>query len=157
MNTECSRIAEQLAATIQGEAWYGESLRQILDGVTAEQALARPVSSAHFIWELVLHLEKWCKFFYEAVHGTPIPPWPNMPKEMDWPPVAATDEKAWQAALESLFACHLQMIEAIKNFDDDQLDATVPGRAYNFYRLFQSTTQHAVYHSAQISLLKKAL
>ena len=32
---------------------------------------------------------------------------------------------------------------------------TVPGRTYNFYRLFQSATQHAVYHSGQIALLKK--
>ncbi len=31
-----------------------------------------------------------------------------------------------------------------------------PGRTYNFYRLFQSMTQHAVYHSGQIALLKKS-
>jgi uncharacterized damage-inducible protein DinB len=33
----------------------------------------------------------------------------------------------------------------------------VPGRAYNFYHLFQSMMQHAVYHSGQISLLKKMI
>ena len=40
-------------------------------------------------------------------------------------------------------------------FTDERLDANVPGRTYNFYRLFQSTTQHAVYHAGQIALLKK--
>jgi hypothetical protein len=156
MNTECNRIADQLSATINGEAWYGESLHEILDGITAERALARPIPSAHSIWEIVVHLETWCRFFYDAINGTPIPPWPGMPKEIDWPPVIAKDEKSWQAAVQSLFASHLKMIEAIRSFDDERLDATVPGRTYNFYRLFQGTTQHAIYHSAQISLLKKA-
>jgi len=57
--------------------------------------------------------------------------------------------------VESCFSTHLKLVEAIKVFTDERLDATVPGRTYNFYRLFQSTTQHAVYHAGQIALLKK--
>jgi hypothetical protein len=45
----------------------------------------------------------------------------------------------------------------IQSFGDERLEATVPGRSYNFYRLFQSVTQHAVYHAGQIAILKKAL
>jgi hypothetical protein len=33
----------------------------------------------------------------------------------------------------------------------------VPGRNYTFYRLFQSTMQHAVYHAGQSALLKRML
>ena len=33
MNSECSRIAGQLDSTLNGEAWYGDSLREILEGV----------------------------------------------------------------------------------------------------------------------------
>ena len=155
MTTECNRIAYQLASTINGEAWYGDSLREILAGVTAEQALAHPIPSAHSIWELVIHVEAWVNFAYDAVQGVPIPPWAAMPKELDWPPVTEAGEPAWQIAVTSFFASHLKLVEAIKGFDDQRLDATVPGRTYNFYRLFQSTTQHAVYHSGQIALLKK--
>jgi hypothetical protein len=157
MNTECNRIAYQLASTINGEAWYGDSLREILAGITAEQALAHPIPSAHSIWELVIHVEAWVNFASGAVQGVPIPPWPAMPKELDWPPVTEAGEPAWQIAVTSFFASHLKLVEAIKVFGDQRLDATVPGRTYNFYRLFQSTTQHAVYHSGQIALLKKAL
>jgi hypothetical protein len=156
MNTECNRIAYQLASTINGEAWYGDSLREILDGVTAKQAQAHPIASAHSIWELLHHLEAWVNFAQGAIHGTPIPPWPAMPKEMDWPPVNGTDDGAWQKSVNSFFASHLNLIEAIKGFEDERLEATVPGRTYNFYRLFQSTTQHAVYHSGQIVILKNA-
>jgi len=47
------------------------------------------------------------------------------------------------------------LVETIKTFTDERLEATVPGRTYDFYRLFQGVTQHAIYHAGQIALLKK--
>jgi hypothetical protein len=155
MSTECNRIASQLASTISGEAWYGDSLRQILEGVTAKQAQSHPIPNAHSIWELLCHLEAWVRFALGAVDGVPIPAWPAMPVELDWPAVSDTSEAAWQQAVSSAVSQHLKLVETIKAFPDERLEATVPGRTYNFYRLFQSTTQHAVYHSGQIALLKK--
>ena len=155
MNTECNRIAYQLASTINGEAWYGDSLREILDRVTAQQAQARPIANAHTIWELVYHVEAWVKFALGAVKGVAIPAWPAMPVEMDFPPVKETSDAAWKQAVESFFANHLKLVAAIKSFGDERLEETVPGRTYNFYRLFQGVTQHAVYHGGQIALLKK--
>jgi len=155
MNTECNRIALQLASTINGEAWYGDSLREILNGVTAEQAKAHRIPNAHSIWELVVHVDAWIKFFSGAIQGTPIPPWPTMPKELDWPPVGATDEQAWKSAVGSFLDNHLKLVETIKGFGDERLESTVPGRTYNFYHLFQSASLHAVYHAGQIALLKK--
>lgn len=157
MTTECNRIADQLASAINGEAWYGDSLREILDGVTEDQALARPIPNAHSIWELVLHVEAWIKFFDGAIAGKPIPVWATMPKELDWPPLTATTGEAWQQAVNSFFSNHQKVVQAIKSFDDRRLDETVPGRTYNFYHLFGSAIQHAVYHGGQIALLKKAL
>ncbi|HVO61047.1 MAG TPA: DinB family protein [Terriglobales bacterium] len=155
MNAECNRIAFQLASTINGEAWYGDSLRKILKDVTAKQAQAHPIPTAHSIWELLCHVEAWVKFALGAMNGVPIPAWPAMPVELDWPAVTETTETAWKLTLESFFSHHLKLVESIKAFTDNRLEATVPGRAYNFYRLFQSTTQHAVYHSGQIALLKQ--
>jgi hypothetical protein len=155
MRTECNRIAYQLASTINGEAWYGDSLRQILEGVAAKQAYAHPIPNAHSIWELVCHVEAWVKFALGAVDGVPIPPWPAMPVELDWPVVTDTSEPVWKQVVDSFFSHNLKLVETIKAFTDERLEATVPGRTYNFYRLFQSTTQHAVYHAGQIALLKK--
>ena len=155
MNTECNRMADQLASNIEGEAWYGGSLRQILDKVSAKQALAHPISNAHSIWEIVHHLDAWVKFALGATHGTPIPPWPGMRQEQDWPPVTASSEDSWQQAVASLFSNYRNLIRQIKASNDERLEATVPGRTYNVYHLFQSMMQHAVYHSGQIALLKK--
>jgi len=157
MNTECKHIADQLFSTLQGEAWYGDSVERILDGVTFERALSHPIPNGHSIWELVHHVDAWCKFASGAVQGIPIPGWPDMPQEQDFPSVTTKDEEAWQNAVQSLFSDHLNLVEAIKRFSDSRLEETVPGRPYKFYRLFQSTIQHAVYHAGQIALLKKLL
>ena len=155
MNAESRRIADQLSSVIDGEAWFGDPVRKILNGVTAKQAEAHPLANGHSIWELVLHVDAWVKFGLGAIQGQPIPAWPAMPKELDWPLVKQTGDAAWKQALESFFSDHLKLVEAIKGFGDDRLKSKVPGRSYDFYHLFQGTTQHAIYHAGQISLLKK--
>ena len=157
MNTESKRSALELFSTINGEAWYGDSLRAILDGVTAEQARTIPFPNAHSIWEIVLHLDAWIEFFSGALEGVPIPPWPSMPYERDWPRVTAASDDAWQASVRSLFRHHLEFAERMQSFGDERLESAVPGRSYNFSRMFQSASLHAAYHAGQIALLKKMI
>lgn len=155
MTTQCDRSADQLTSTVKGEAWYGDSLLELLDGVTAEQARAHPIPNAHSIWEIVLHLDAWVRFFSRAVLGMPIPAWSSMPAEQDFPPVTEKTDEAWAACVEALLEHHIDLAEAIAHFGDEHLEATVPGRSYNFNRLFQSASLHAAYHGGQIALLKK--
>jgi len=155
MSTECNRIAEELASTINGKAWYGDSLQAILNNVTANQAQTHAIPTAHSIWELLCHLDAWVGFTLGAVQGVPIPAWPGMPVELDWPPVADTSERAWQQTVNSFFSNHLRLVEEIKTFTDDRLAVIVPGRTYDFCHLFLSATHHAIYHAGQIALLKK--
>jgi hypothetical protein len=54
--SEIHRIADQLKRSLEGEAWHGPALRELLSGVTAKQAAARPLAGAHSIWEIVLHI-----------------------------------------------------------------------------------------------------
>jgi uncharacterized damage-inducible protein DinB len=157
MSAECDRIANQLVSTINGEAWYGPSLREILKDVSATQAHAHPIANGHSIRELIHHVDAWAKFALDALDGVPIPAWPGMSVELDWPPVTDTSDLAWKRAVDSFFSRHLKLVERIKDFTDERLEAAVPGRTYNFYYLFQSSTQHAVYHGGQIALLKKML
>lgn len=130
-------------------------MRQILKGVNAKQAQAHPIAHAHSIWELVSHVDAWVKFALDAVDGTPIPAWPAMPAEMDWPPVSDASARGWKQAVDSFVSHHLKLVKTIKAFGDERLKARVPGRSYNFYQLFQGTIQHAVYHAGQIAMLKK--
>jgi hypothetical protein len=157
MNIECNRIGSQLASTINGEAWYGNSVQEILAGITAAQACAHPIADAHSIWELVCHLQGWVELSCGAAKGTPIPAWPGMPHDMDWPVIKHRDESAWRETVGAFFASYRNLEEIIRSFGDERLDSTVPGRTYNFSRLFEGMIQHAIYHSGQIAILKKAL
>jgi hypothetical protein len=155
MNTECLRIADQLRRAFQGEAWHGPALRELVANVTAEQALAHPLASAHSIWEIALHIDAWTQHALGAVQGT------AMPKdfygtEKDWPAVTEKSSGAWRASTDKLFRTGEQLVKAIEGFSDERLKDIVPGRSYDFYHLFHGIVQHSLYHGGQIALLKKA-
>ena len=42
--SESKRIADQLHRAYAGAAWHGPALRQVLRGVSAKQASARPIA-----------------------------------------------------------------------------------------------------------------
>jgi hypothetical protein len=161
MNIACERSSDELIATVFGTAWHGDSLRDILQDVDAEQAQARPVRDAHSIWEIVMHLDAWIELFSGALRGIAIPEWAAMPKEQDWPPPEGQSqgqsELEWERCVSSLLKHHAAFAEAIAKFGDDRLESIVPGRSYNFNRLFHSASLHVAYHAGQIALLKKLL
>ncbi len=150
--TEVERIADQLRRAHEGEAWHGPPLKQILDGITAEQAARRPIAQAHSIWELTLHIAAWesivrRRLAGEAVEATP---------EQDWPPVRGTSDTAWKQALADLDRGHQQLRQAIAALRDDQLRQKVVGQKYSTYGMLHGLIQHDLYHAGQIALLKKA-
>lgn len=154
MNTECNRIADQLRRAYGGDPWHGPPLRQLLAGITADQARTRPLPSAHNIWELVLHIEVDLRLASDAIRGI------SMPKlygtEQDWPE-AGEGNVAWSKATEQLFSKAEQLAQSIESLGDTRLQDTVPGRDYDFYYLFHGIVQHGLYHGGQIAMLKKEL
>jgi uncharacterized damage-inducible protein DinB len=154
MKNECSRMADQLRRAFEGNAWHGPAVNELLAGLTAVQAVAHPIGSAHSIWELLLHIEAWEHVAIGAINGTAMPN--PMPDEQNFPKVNAADESAFAAAKKSVFATNEKLASAIEKFDPARLEDTVPGRSYDFYHLFHGMTQHALYHAGQIALLKKA-
>ena len=153
MNNECSRIADQLRRAFDGEAWHGPALKELLADVTAKHAYAHPVSGAHSIWELVLHIEVWTRAAAQSIQGVPMPK--IVGTVQDWPPVTEQGPEAWKAALSRLFQAKDEIAAAIEEFGDARLSEIVPGRKYDFYFLFHGIVQHSLYHGGQIALLKK--
>ncbi len=147
------RMGDQLHRAFEGNAWHGPAVGELLSEVSATQAAARPIASAHSIWELMLHIEAWENVAIAAISGIAMPK-PMLP-EQDFPRIADQTEAAFKAAKERLFQVNQKLAEAIENFDAKRLEDTVPGRAYDFYHLFHGMTQHALYHAGQIALLKK--
>ena len=151
--SEIKRIKDQLKRAFDGEAWHGPSVSEVLAGVTAEQAAAHPVTGAHSIWEIALHICAW-----ERIGRKRIEEWVPMEvtPEEDWPPVPETSEHAWKNALNRLRLNHLALEEMIVRLDETRLQDQVPGTPYNVYFLLHGVIQHDLYHAGQIALLKKA-
>ncbi|HKI45763.1 MAG TPA: DinB family protein [Balneolales bacterium] len=56
---DANHNAEELLRLVNGDAWHGPSLRELLDGLSVEQALAHPLKGRHSIWEIVNHITVW--------------------------------------------------------------------------------------------------
>jgi uncharacterized damage-inducible protein DinB len=145
-------LGSSLERTMTGPMWHGPALAEVLNGVSADRAAARPIAGAHSIWELVLHVTAWVEIARARLKGEstgdPTP-------EQDWPPVTATDAAAWARALEQLAACHREIAADARALDDARLDAKVANLDYSVAVLLHGIVEHGTYHGGQIALLKK--
>jgi len=155
MKTQTSLLADQIRRAFDGEAWHGDSVLEILKDVDAATAAARPIMSAHSIWELVLHIATWDDVTIQRAGGKALMP----TDEQNFPPVKDTSEAAWKKTVEHLKKTHNKLMETVAAFPDSRLRDQVPGKTgdyYDFYYLFSGIVQHELYHAGQIALLKKA-
>jgi uncharacterized damage-inducible protein DinB len=153
--TETFRLADQIRRAFEGNAWHGDSILELLSGVNAATAAARPIKTAHSIWELLLHIAAWDDDVVRRIGGTVV----NVTDEQNFPTIKDTSEAAWTQAIESTKKTHNELIKAVASFPDSRLTEQVPGKSekyYNFYYPFTGIVQHELYHAGQIALLKKA-
>jgi hypothetical protein len=151
---EAPRIADQFRRAFSGDAWHGSPLSELLSDVGADQAFARPLASAHSIWELVLHIDAWVNAAFQAAQGGVMPQ--LVGTDGDWPPIKDNSPAAWAKTKAQLFEGAEQLGKAVAAFSDARLQDTVPGRDYDFYHLFHGIVQHSLYHGGQIALLRKS-
>jgi uncharacterized damage-inducible protein DinB len=155
-HVETSRIADQLRRAFVGEAWHGPALLEILEGLTAAGASARPLASAHTIWEIVRHIAVWDDAARRRMAGEVVQP----PPHEDWPPVEVTTPAQWERTVGHLMQTHDALVRAVTACPDARLLEKVPGKEPDYYTLYymlHGIVQHELYHAGQIALLKKAL
>ena len=150
---EIERISDQLKRAFEGHAWHGPTVKEVLEGITVQQALARPFASGHTIWELVLHIGAWSNTIRRRLAGEVL----DQPVEGDFPEVMERTGAAWADALSWLEKTHLELSQAIAALDDSKLDQPVyEASKTSLYVLLHGGIQHYSYHAGQIALLKKA-
>jgi uncharacterized damage-inducible protein DinB len=150
--TEVERIVDQYDRVLGGEAWHGDPVWQILDGVSAETAAARPLSSAHTIWELLLHIMYW-----ETVVNARLENRPNQEsEELNFPAMPKATQANWQQTLAEFRASNARFRQALTQLDPKRLDELAVIDKKSFYVEAHGLIQHHVYHLGQIAILKKA-
>jgi uncharacterized damage-inducible protein DinB len=150
--SEINRIVDQMDRALNGEAWHGPHLEELLKDVSAQQASAHPVKGAHSIWELVNHIAAWNFILAKRAQGTAV----KVTPELDWPPVSDTSAASWKKALENMREARAQLRAATLSLKDAQLEDITPGD-HSLYVMLHGGVQHDLYHAGQIAVLKKAL
>ena len=153
--TENERILDQLKRAFEGNAWHGPSVREVLAGITADQAHARPLANTHTIWELVRHIAVWEDVGRRRLSGDRAQIEISSPE--DWPPPEDTSDTAWEKAKEALNRGHQLLIETIARTPESRLDEPIFEGMSTVYVTLHGVIQHDLYHAGQIAMLKKAL
>jgi|SRR5437870_3205413 len=153
--TEIERILDQLKRAYEGNAWHGPSVREVLNGITTEQAVARPLPGAHSIWELAHHIAVWENAGRRRLEGDRAQIDISSPE--DWPPAEDTSEAAWEKAKASLDRGHQALSNAVARVPESRLDEPILEGMSSVYVTLHGIIQHDLYHAGQIAILKKTL
>ncbi|MBK6316398.1 MAG: DinB family protein [Blastocatellia bacterium] len=154
MKTELQRLEEQLERALEGQAWHGPSVLEVLEGVSAHQAAAHPIAGAHSIWESVEHLCSDYGLVLRRLGGDGR----QLTESEGWPMVPEPSAESWTESVSRLKQLNAELRLAVGSFPRERLDdPLVPEVPYTAYTQFIGVTQHGLYHAGQMALLKKAL
>lgn len=152
-----AHLLRELRKQFDGDAWHGDSLEMILDGISATQA-SRRIGAAHSIWELVLHIAGWTREVARRLEGGEA----GDPPEGDWPAVPKVSEAAWRAARRRLREAQNALVAVVERLPERTLHEPVldyrnspDGRGRTLAETISGLIQHDVYHGGQIAVLKR--
>jgi len=151
--SEVDRIVDQMQRGYEGNAWHGPSVAEVLEGVDAKAAAAKPVSAAHSIWEIVLHLTATQELIIARTKGESM----TLTPEMDWPEVPRPSDQAWARAVKKLASNDEKLRKRVAAFGDEKLEEALVAGGSSAYLNFHGYVQHNLYHAGQIAILRKQL
>jgi uncharacterized damage-inducible protein DinB len=149
--TETQRLLRQYDMVLRGDAWHGDAIWKILDGISAECAAHRPLADAHTIWEIVMHMTFWENVAARRLAGQRA----GLDEALDFPAMPSATEANWQKTLEGFGASNQEFRAALAKLHAARLDERSAAGKRSFYDEAHGLIQHDVYHAGQIALLKK--
>ena len=157
---EVARIADQLARMIDGDPWYGPNTADVLRGVGPRRAANRPIRRAHTMWEIALLMTSWNREVLRRLRTGVA----RDPEDGDWPEQPEATEENWHRTCDRLEQSFRELLAAVRDFPAERLDEVLGeerdrplGSGVSFYVLLHGIVQHNVAHTAQMSLLRKAV
>ncbi len=150
--TEIERILDQHDRVMHGDAWHGDPIWQILDGISAECAAARPVADTHSIWEIVLHMKFWDGVAARRLAGERA----GVDEALNFPASPEPTELNWQKTREEFRASNHELRKAVAKLDPARLDELSAAGKRTYYDEAHGVVHHDLYHAGQIALLKKS-
>lgn len=155
MNQEILQIAEQLRDVYEGEPWFGRSISSILNEID-EAIVFKKAANQHSILELLWHTITWKEFTLSRLrHDDELSI--KYFEENDWRMLDHSDKTLWQQGLREFSKLHNELVEIVRQQNDELLCQRVRDRKYDFRKLLYGIVQHDIYHLGQIAYIKKML
>jgi uncharacterized damage-inducible protein DinB len=136
---------------LHGQAWHGPGLEELIASITPEEAVQRPIPTAHNILELVLHIASWSNIARRRIEGGQVEPYDGE----DWGDIVDMTPDRWDGARAALTESYERLGDVVLGMTDEELLATAPRSDRTVAGMIDGVAQHAAYHGGQIALLKK--
>ena len=149
--TQGEILSDDLRRAVRGDAWHGPALRELLEGISAEEAKQHPIPTAHSIWELVLHITSWAKIAQRRIEGGQPEPFDGE----DFPEVHDFSSAHWDRARHGMFESYERLSEVVLGMSDEEIEHNAPKSSRSIGAMVSGVSQHAAYHGGQIAILKK--
>jgi uncharacterized damage-inducible protein DinB len=149
--SEITRILNHYDAVLNGSPWHGDPIWQILDGISAETAAARPLKGSHTIWEIVMHMTFWEGVGTQRLAGQRA----GLVEELNFPAMPAPTSQNWEQTLGQFRASNQQFRGALAKLDPARLDDLSAAGKRTYYDEAHGVIEHDIYHAGQIALLRK--
>jgi len=160
MNAVIEKLVAELEKAINGDPWYGASLKKILSEVSCEQAVIHYTPNTHSIAEITYHICGWIEEVASRLDGHE----PKDPERGDWKEIVNLAEVEWSNLMSSLFTAHTNLISRVKIFPFKKFEERVGkekikelGTGISYREMLVGLMEHNIYHSGQIAFIKKLL
>lgn len=147
--TEVERILDQYDRALHGDAWHGDPVWTILEGISAEHAAHRAHAQRHTIWDLVAHMTFWETEVYRRLNNAPA----RSVEKLNFPAMPSPTEENWNATMTEFGRSNMDFRSALSQLDPARLDDIPPGRNKSIYVDLHGVIQHHIYHAGQIVIL----
>lgn len=148
-------LVRDLRSVLEGGAWHGPALMELLADVDAHRACARPANGGHSIAELAAHVTAWLEIPARRAAGAAAQ---ATTAAEDWPPVPPVlDEAGWASLRARLAQAGQALARQIEGSTDADLARPVGGADYDVRFMLAGAVSHVVYHAGQVALLKRGV
>jgi uncharacterized damage-inducible protein DinB len=151
MMTSTKQLAKHFRDVHFGGNWTSVNLKDVLTGVTWEQATTK-VYSLNTIAVLVFHINYYVEAITRVLQGGQL----NAHDKFSFDLSPITTEAAWQALVAKVLTEAAQLALLMEQLDESTLQQDFDDPKYgSYYRNLLGVIEHTHYHLGQISLIKK--
>lgn len=153
-SSELASVINQFEELLEKDPWYGSSLKALFDQVNPEWIFKAPVKGIHSIAELLTHMITWQNFAVKQIIGESDFK-PNQEDSFIWDKQFPKGPGTWELMKNEFISGTRNMISLLRQYDDSLMDQLVPNFNYTYRFLLNGVIQHNLYHTGQISLIRK--